>query len=85
MTRTFFIKKMENQMMTNNRNTVDSAEQRQTETKNKQVLVDNSERKQWIEESAYFMAEARGFIPGYEQKDWDMAIKQYENTDNYHK
>jgi hypothetical protein len=31
------------------------------------------------------MAEARGFILGYEQKDWDMAIKEYENTDNYHK
>ncbi len=69
MTRMFFIKKMENQMMTNNRKTVDSAEQRQAETIDNQVLVDNSERKHWIEESAYFMAEARGFIPGYEKKD----------------
>ena len=56
-------------MMTNNRKTVDSAEQRQAETIDNQVLVDNSERKHWIEESAYFMAEARGFIPGYEKKD----------------
>ncbi len=65
-------------MMTNNRNTVDSAEQYQ----DKQVLVDNSERKQWIEESAYFISEARGFIPGYEQNDWDMAIKEYEVSSN---
>lgn len=43
--------------------------------KDKQELTDSIERELWIEESAYFMAESRGFIPGFEREDWETATK----------
>ncbi|WP_428354924.1 DUF2934 domain-containing protein [Methyloprofundus sp.] len=39
-----------------------------------------SDRELWIEECAYYMSEARGFIPGYEQKDWSTAEQKYIKT-----
>lgn len=56
-----------------------SVKQQQAEMKGEQIMPDISERDQWIEESAYYIAEARGFIPGYEQDDWKMAEKKYSN------
>jgi hypothetical protein len=67
-------------MTTSNQNTVTSKKDGQADIKKTSILSDSSEREQWLEESAYFMAEARGFIPGFEQNDWDMAEKKYENT-----
>jgi len=43
--------------------------------KDKQELTDSIERELWIEESAYFMAESRGFILGFEREDWETATK----------
>lgn len=48
--------------------------------KEQRIIPDNLEREQWIEESAYFMSEARGFTPGYEQDDWNAAEKKYDNS-----
>jgi len=33
---------------------------------------------QWIAESAYYKALARGFTPGHDQEDWLEAQKEYE-------
>jgi hypothetical protein len=41
--------------------------------------LDDSERDIWIQEATFFMAEARGFIPGYEDKDWGLAEEKYED------
>lgn len=41
-------------------------------------MLDIEDRNNWIEESAYFMAENRGFIPGLEKKDWEAAEKKYD-------
>ncbi|MCF6204755.1 MAG: DUF2934 domain-containing protein [Methylococcaceae bacterium] len=51
----------------------------QFETTNEKIILDKSERDIWIQEAAFFMAEARGFIPGYEDKDWELAEKKYED------
>jgi len=36
------------------------------------------ENHQWIAESAYYKALARGFIPNHDQEDWLEAKKDYE-------
>jgi hypothetical protein len=55
------------------------SKKRKIEMNDQQEILDSSERKLWIEEAAYFMAEARGFSPGYEEKDWALAEKNYKN------
>ena len=35
-------------------------------------------RKEWIAEAAYYLAEARDFVTGYEQEDWNTAEQKYE-------
>ncbi len=52
----------------------------QIETNSEQIILDDSVREIWIQESAFFMAEARGFIPGHEDKDWGLAEKKYEDS-----
>jgi hypothetical protein len=47
-------------------------------TMQQQATPDDFNRQSWIEESAYFIAEARGFIPGYEKEDWNKAEKKYK-------
>jgi Protein of unknown function (DUF2934) len=39
--------------------------------------IDNISRLQWISYAAYYKAEARGFIPGYEITDWLEAEHDY--------
>ena len=34
-------------------------------------------RERWIAESAYYLAEARNFVAGYEQEDWNTAEQKY--------
>jgi hypothetical protein len=36
------------------------------------------ENRQWIAESAYYKALARGFIPHHDQEDWLEAKKDYQ-------
>ncbi len=36
----------------------------QIEANSEQIILDDSEREIWIQEAAFFMAEARGFVPG---------------------
>lgn len=38
---------------------------------------EHEERYKWIAEAAYFLAEARGFKPGYELDDWLKAKQQH--------
>ncbi len=47
------------------------------------VMVDTSDRESWLEECAYYMSEARGFIPGHEQEDWSTAERKYKDTLSY--
>jgi len=35
-------------------------------------------RNEWIAEAAYYLAEARNFVTGYEQEDWNTAEQKYE-------
>jgi hypothetical protein len=35
-------------------------------------------REEWIAEAAYHLSEARGFVTGYEQEDWNTAEQKYE-------
>ncbi len=51
----------------------------QVEEKDEQIVSEKSERELWIQEAAYFMAEARGFIPGCDKEDWNSAEKKYAN------
>lgn len=37
------------------------------------------EEYQWIAESAYYKALARGFAPGHDQEDWLEAKQEFEN------
>jgi len=37
------------------------------------------EDNQWVAESAYYKALARGFTPGHDQDDWLEAKKEFEN------
>ncbi|MEQ1545665.1 MAG: DUF2934 domain-containing protein [Methyloglobulus sp.] len=39
--------------------------------------IGNISRQQWISDAAYYKAEARGFIVGYEQTDWLEAEHDY--------
>jgi Protein of unknown function (DUF2934) len=39
--------------------------------------IDNISRLQWISDAAYYKAETRGFIPGYEITDWLEAEHDY--------
>jgi hypothetical protein len=43
----------------------------------KSESLNDSNRNRWIKEAAYYMAETRGFIPGYEKRDWGLAEKEY--------
>ena len=36
-------------------------------------LISKEVRSQWIATAAYFKAERRGFVPGYEAQDWREA------------
>lgn len=46
----------------------------------KHEIPGSIERELWIEESAYFLAESRGFISGFERDDWETATKHYAST-----
>jgi len=35
-------------------------------------------REEWVAEAAYYLAEARNFVTGYEQEDWSIAEQKYE-------
>ena len=35
-------------------------------------------RGEWVAEAAYYLAEARNFVTGYEQEDWNTAEQKYE-------
>jgi Protein of unknown function (DUF2934) len=39
--------------------------------------VDDISRQQWVSDAAYYKAEARGFIPGYEVADWLAAEQEF--------
>ena len=39
--------------------------------------IDNISRQQWISDAAYYKAEVRGFIPGYDAADWLEAEQDY--------
>lgn len=39
--------------------------------------LNEDQRKQWIAVAAYFKAESRGFLPGFELEDWCYAEQQY--------
>ncbi len=39
---------------------------------------DDKDRWGWIAESAYYRAEQRGFLPGYEMEDWLAAERDLE-------
>jgi len=52
---------------------------RQVNANNKPEMPSGVNRELWIEESAYFMAESRGFAPGFEQQDWSAATKEYDS------
>lgn len=55
---------------------------KQSSLKKQKKTVDpnNDPRQLWVEVSAYFMSEARGFNPGHEQEDWTLAEQAYENS-----
>jgi len=38
----------------------------------------NTNQKQWVAEAAYYFAEERSFMPGYEQEDWGKAEQEYK-------
>ncbi len=57
----------------------EDSKKQKIETNDQQETLDSSERKLWIEEAAYFMAEARGFVPGHKEKDWALAENNFEN------
>jgi hypothetical protein len=40
--------------------------------------LSNEVRSQWVATAAYFKAERRGFIPGYEAQDWREAELEIE-------
>lgn len=63
-------------MATTNKKSV-STNQEKAEIENNQAIFDDASRQLWIEEAAYFMAKARGFAPGFEQEDWNIAEKKY--------
>ncbi len=42
------------------------------------AMAGTSGRESWLEECAYYMSEARGFISGYEQGDWSAAEQKYK-------
>jgi hypothetical protein len=39
--------------------------------------IDDISRQQWISDAAYYKAEARGFMPGFELTDWLEAEREY--------
>ncbi|MCK5829877.1 MAG: DUF2934 domain-containing protein [Methylococcales bacterium] len=42
------------------------------------IVEGGAEREHWIEESAYYKAQARGFSPGNERQDWHLAEQEYD-------
>ena len=44
------------------------------------AAADPSERQRLIAEAAYFRAEKRGFVPGYEEADWLEAEKALDRA-----
>jgi hypothetical protein len=40
--------------------------------------ISNEVRRQWVATAAYFKAERRGFVPGYEAQDWREAELEIE-------
>lgn len=42
-------------------------------------IIMEEQTKSMIEEAAYYLAEKRGFVPGYEMEDWLEAKKQIED------
>lgn len=48
------------------------------EKEDKNHIPDKTKREQWIKESAYFIAESRGFMPGSETEDWHTAVVAYQ-------
>lgn len=64
--------------------TVTSKEKTPPDKKQKSTKVDDTaptetcdERKHWVEEHAYYMAESRGFMPGHELMDWYSSETAY--------
>lgn len=48
-----------------------------TEASIKKNAIQMIDREHWLQESAYYLAEARGFISGHEQNDWQTAEEKY--------
>lgn len=48
-----------------------------TASKTLKQQIDPISKQQWISDAAYYKAEARGFIPGYEIADWREAEQDY--------
>jgi hypothetical protein len=67
-----------NNMAIGNKTSVST--KKQAKAADKPEIPNNAEREQWIKESAYFMAESRGFIAGHEQEDWNIAANQYDSS-----
>jgi len=44
-----------------------------------EAVVYQEPRKQNIAEAAYYYAEQRGFVPGFEEQDWSDAERQVES------
>lgn len=40
----------------------------------------DTDREQWIKDSAYYLAESRGFTPGHEREDWNIAENKYNGS-----
>lgn len=49
-------------------------------TKKAKTTLSDAQKCQMIQETAFFLAEARGFIPGHEIDDWIMAEQRVENS-----
>ncbi len=47
-------------------------------TPEKVMPINTIARNEWIAEAASYLAEARNFVAGYEQEDWNTAERKYE-------
>ena len=56
------------------------AKAKKTTTKKTKAVISAEEKYQMIQQTAYYFAEARGFVPGHETSDWIQAEQQIENA-----
>lgn len=55
------------------------SKKQELETTNVAEIMNDFDRVHWVKEAAYYMAEARGFVTGYERDDWEMAEEDFDN------